>query len=93
MRVAPVALYAMGDLPHVAAIARQTARITHSHELGVEGTVLQACAVAHLLESVAEFRYRENKWRGQDSNLRPRGYEPRELPDCSTPRHFVSTGG
>ena len=27
------------------------------------------------------------KWRGQDSNLRPRGYEPRELPDCSTPRH------
>ena len=27
-----------------------------------------------------------SKWRGQDSNLRPRGYEPRELPDCSTPR-------
>ena len=27
------------------------------------------------------------KWRGQDLNLRPRGYEPRELPDCSTPRH------
>ena len=26
------------------------------------------------------------KWRGQDSNLRPRGYEPRELPGCSTPR-------
>ena len=26
------------------------------------------------------------KLRGQDSNLRPRGYEPRELPDCSTPR-------
>ena len=28
-------------------------------------------------------------WREQDSNLRPRGYEPRELPDCSTPR-FLS---
>jgi hypothetical protein len=27
-----------------------------------------------------------HKWRGQDSNLRPRGYEPRELPGCSTPR-------
>ena len=27
------------------------------------------------------------EWRGQDSNLRPRGYEPRELPGCSTPRH------
>ena len=29
------------------------------------------------------------KWRGQDSNLRPRGYEPRELPGCSTPRHWI----
>ena len=28
------------------------------------------------------------KWRGRDLNLRPRGYEPRELPGCSTPRHF-----
>ena len=28
------------------------------------------------------------KLRGQDSNLRPRGYEPRELPGCSTPRHL-----
>ena len=24
-------------------------------------------------------------WRGQDLNLRPSGYEPDELPDCSTP--------
>ena len=34
------------------------------------------------------------KWRGQDSNLRPRGYEPRELPGCSTARrwkHFYRT--
>ena len=28
--------------------------------------------------------------RGQDLNLRPSGYEPDELPGCSTPRHFVS---
>ena len=28
--------------------------------------------------------------RGQDLNLRPLGYEPNELPDCSTPRHLAS---
>ena len=32
--------------------------------------------------------------RGQDLNLRPLGYEPSELPNCSTPRHkkYSSTG-
>src|SRR4051794_784484 len=25
-------------------------------------------------------------WRGRDLNPRPSGYEPDELPDCSTPR-------
>jgi hypothetical protein len=35
--------------------------------------------------------------RGQDLNLRPSGYEPDELPDCSTPRlkgelYMVSIG-
>jgi hypothetical protein len=31
---------------------------------------------------------RLKKWlRGGDLNPRPLGYEPNELPDCSTPRH------
>jgi hypothetical protein len=29
--------------------------------------------------------------RGQDLNLRPSGYEPDELPDCSTPRQIDET--
>src|SRR6266581_3081375 len=30
--------------------------------------------------------------RGQDLNLRPSGYEPDELPGCSTPRHQYVQG-
>ena len=30
-------------------------------------------------------------WRGEDLNLRPSGYEPDELPDCSTPRQKKPT--
>lgn len=49
MRVAPVALLAYRDLDRVEWLARHTALITHAHELGIEGAVLQACAIARLL--------------------------------------------
>jgi poly(ADP-ribose) glycohydrolase ARH3 len=50
MRVAPAALLAFRDLSEVERLARSTSIITHSHELGIEGAVAQACAVALLVQ-------------------------------------------
>lgn len=46
MRVAPVGLLYHDDPATLREIACQTASITHSHELALEGAALQACAVA-----------------------------------------------
>lgn len=54
MRVAPVALLAFDDLEVVAQLARQTAVITHTHHLGVEGAVAQAVAIALLLQQAPQ---------------------------------------
>ena len=37
--------------------------------------------------SYAPSRLLKGWLRGRDLNPRPLGYEPNELPDCSTPRH------
>ncbi len=39
------------------------------------------------LRAVGGRGLRIEELRGQDLNLRPSGYEPDELPGCSTPRH------
>ena len=41
-----------------------------------------------ILKNVHAINYRHGGWlRGRDLNSRPSGYEPDELPGCSTPRH------
>jgi hypothetical protein len=57
---------------------------TSAHEKSRRLVEFQASAFdfTHCLTNQAK------KLRGPDSNRRPRGYEPRELPGCSTPRHL-----
>ena len=53
---------------------------------------LRLCALSHICHT-GRSRASESWLRGQDLNLRPLGYEPNELPDCSTPRqekHSIS---
>jgi len=46
MRVAPVGLLYYDDLESLRRVAYNQSRITHTHELGMEGAALQACAIA-----------------------------------------------
>lgn len=50
MRAAPIGLVGCPRLPETVRLARQCARITHAHPLGIEGAVLQACAITLLLQ-------------------------------------------
>lgn len=49
MRVAPVALWAYPDLDETKRVAAATAKVTHTHPVGVEGAVIQAVAAHHAL--------------------------------------------
>jgi poly(ADP-ribose) glycohydrolase ARH3 len=49
MRVAPVAMWEYMDIAGTVRLARQTAEVTHTHPVGVEGAVVQAAAAGHAL--------------------------------------------
>lgn len=49
MRVAPVALWAGGDVALAADLARRSAVVTHTHPLAIDGAAVQAAAVAMAL--------------------------------------------
>lgn len=49
MRVAPVALHAYPNRHRAAEVAHLTALITHSHQEGIDGAIVQAVAVTSLL--------------------------------------------
>ncbi len=51
MRVAPVALWAYPDLDETVRLAKETARVTHTHQVGVEGAMIQAVAAHHALKT------------------------------------------
>jgi poly(ADP-ribose) glycohydrolase ARH3 len=56
MRVAPVALAYYYDATQLIEVARRSAIITHTHELGIQGALLQAFTVALLVEQLPDSR-------------------------------------
>ena len=54
MRVAPAALFAVGEIERTLELARRSARVTHTHALGVDGATLQAGVVAFAFRTPAD---------------------------------------
>ena len=54
---------------------------------GTQSTQRPHLSIVYVFKERSAIHLLQKLWlRGQDLNLRPSGYEPDELPDCSTPR-------
>jgi poly(ADP-ribose) glycohydrolase ARH3 len=58
MRVAPIGLLWAHDLDQLLASARRSAAVTHAHAIGIDGAVVQACAVrTAVIEGAFDFEH------------------------------------
>lgn len=62
MRIAPIGLFYHDDLEELWSVAKASSRITHTHELGMEGAALQACAVGLAVRSDPSEELRRKKF-------------------------------
>jgi len=51
MRIAPIACFYHDDLDELRRVAIESAKLTHTHPLGVEGAVIQALAIAYAIRT------------------------------------------
>jgi len=62
MRIAPVGIVYYDNIQELRSTAEKVSRITHSHELGVEGAILQAYAVALAASSTTSTKLEANSF-------------------------------
>src|SRR5215813_7207162 len=102
MRAAALSAGALGSVRALGQTGEQVAKGEGNHSAsnpGLKNKALQALNPSSYLPRPRTGSHRKRRevamqpiekvWlRGVDLNHRPLGYEPNELPDCSTPQHY-----
>jgi hypothetical protein len=76
----------------VCRVVNGIARVVRRRVQTSSGTLQRSSGTSGLPLFLTDCLVGEFWLRGKDLNLRPLGYEPNELPDCSTPHHQFSAG-